>query len=148
MDVARQGCKRHDRRKWLYVVLDGRPAAVDREKGTLLWQMPVTSRESSSPYAMDEMAKTRFAVLSRHLVLGYGSDLLVLRKEDGSVLGRLPNQRVDFAEARYRNGIEGLVNQSAGGELYIGSSNGDCHDTSRPSWNDNWNGSIPARDLR
>lgn len=25
---------------------------------------------------------------------------------------------------------------------------GDCHDTSRPSWNDNWNGSIPARDLR
>ncbi|WP_339323680.1 PQQ-binding-like beta-propeller repeat protein [Paenibacillus sp. FSL W8-0194] len=108
----------------LYVVLDGRPAAVDREKGTLLWQMPVTSRESSSPYAMDEMAKTRFAVLSRHLVLGYGSDLLVLRKEDGSVLGRLPNQRVDFAEARYRNGIEGLVNQSAGGELYIGSSNG------------------------
>ncbi|KHF34035.1 hypothetical protein CM49_03705 [Paenibacillus sp. P1XP2] len=108
----------------LYVVLDGRPAAVDREKGALLWQMPVTSRESSSPYAMDEMAKTRFAVLSRHLVLGYGSDLLVLRKEDGGVLGRLPNQRVDFAEARYRNGIEGLVNQSAGGELYIGSSNG------------------------
>jgi len=108
----------------LYVVLDGRPAAVDRETGALLWQMPVISRESSSPYTMDEMAKTRFAVLSRHLLLGYGTDLIVLRKEDGGVLGRLQDQRVDFAEARYRNGMEGLLNQNARGEIYIGSSNG------------------------
>lgn len=108
----------------LYAVLNGRPAAVDLEKGTLLWQMPVTSLESASPYTMDEMAKTRFAVLSRYLLIGYGSDLLVLRKEDGGVAGRLHDLQFDFAEAHYRRGIEGLLNMSPGGDIYIGSSNG------------------------
>ncbi len=133
----------------LYVVLDGRPAAVDREKGTLLWQMPVTSRESSSPYAMDEMAKTRFAVLSEHLLLGYGSDVLVLRKEDGGVLG-LSCRTSASISPKPATGTESkdLSIKAPGASSISVPPMGDCHDTSRPSWSDNWNGSIPARDLR
>lgn len=107
----------------LYVVLNGLPAAIDREKGTLLWEMPVTTHESASPYTMDEMAKTRYAVLSRYLLLGYGSDMLVLGKQDGQVVGRLADNQIAFREARYRKGIEGLLNME-GDEIYIGSSNG------------------------
>ncbi|MBE9917644.1 PQQ-binding-like beta-propeller repeat protein [Paenibacillus donghaensis] len=107
----------------LYVVLDGLPAAVDRYKGTLLWQMPLSVRQSANPYTLDEMAKTRFAALSQHLLLGYGSDLLVLGKQDGQVQGRLKDVLMAYSEARYRNGIEGLLNIT-GNEIYIGSSNG------------------------
>lgn len=107
----------------LYVVLNGLPVAFDREKGTLLWEMPVTTHESASAYTMDEMAKTRYAVLSRYLLLGYGSDMLVLGKQDGQVVGRLSDNQIAFREARYRKGIEGLLNME-GDEIYIGSSNG------------------------
>ncbi|MWV47013.1 PQQ-binding-like beta-propeller repeat protein [Paenibacillus sp. HJL G12] len=107
----------------LYVVLNGLPAAVDRSTGNVLWQMPVTTTQSSSPYTLDEMAKSRYAVLSKTVVIGYGSDMLVLRKEDGGLLGRIRDNLLDFSEAHYRRGIEGLLNMS-GGELYVGSSNG------------------------
>ncbi|MDR0268180.1 PQQ-binding-like beta-propeller repeat protein [Paenibacillus sp.] len=107
----------------LYVVLDGLPTAVDRQTGTLIWQMPLSVHESANPYTLDEMAKTRYAVLPQRLLLGYGSDLLVLRKQDGKVLGRLQDVQMGQSEARYRKGIEGLLNISAD-EIYIGSSNG------------------------
>ncbi|MEC0241910.1 PQQ-binding-like beta-propeller repeat protein [Paenibacillus dokdonensis] len=107
----------------LYVVLNGLPAAVEREKGDVLWQMPVTTKQSATSYTLDDMAKSHYALLSKYLLLGYGSDLLVLRKEDGKVLGRLHDNQVAFSEARYRKGIEGLLNVSAG-DIYIGSSNG------------------------
>ena len=107
----------------LYVVLNGLPAAFDRQTGTLLWQMPISTQESASPYTLDEMAKTRYAVLSKYVLLGYGSDLLALRKEDGKVIGRLRDNRIAFSEARYRKGVEGLLNMN-GDEIYVGSSNG------------------------
>ncbi|MGN7360214.1 outer membrane protein assembly factor BamB family protein [Paenibacillus sp. SAF-054] len=107
----------------LYVVLNGLPAAFDRETGTLLWQMPISTRESASPYTLDEMAKTRYAVLSKYVLLGYGSDMLALRKEDGEVIGRLRDNRIAFSEARYRKGVEGLLNMNED-EIYVGSSNG------------------------
>lgn len=104
----------------IYAAIDGIPAALDKHTGKVLWKMKMTSKKNED---LSRLASSSFAVLDSYLLLQHGSDLLVLRKEDGSLLGRFYNIRtgsVDLREQQARNGALNIAQD----EIYVGTANG------------------------
>ncbi|MNO05058.1 hypothetical protein D3C81_2262900 [compost metagenome] len=62
-------------------------------------------------------------MLNNDLLYPFGSDLLVIHKQDGTVRGRIQNMTMGYAELRDLLTRNGTLNVS-GDELYAGSANG------------------------
>lgn len=104
----------------LYLAVDGIPAAINTNTGTFLWRM---SNTSAKDVDLSRYTAGSFAVLDHILLFPHGSDLLILGKHDGSVIGRLRGARTGYAELRELDHRNGTVNRH-GDELYIGTANG------------------------
>ncbi|RCX20644.1 putative pyrroloquinoline-quinone binding quinoprotein [Fontibacillus phaseoli] len=104
----------------LYLAVDGIPAAIDMKTGIYLWRMPNTAAEDAD---LSRYAAGSFAVLDHTLLFPYGSDLLIFDKKLGSVLGRLRDARMGYAELREQDHRSGTLNLH-GDELYVGTANG------------------------
>ncbi len=104
----------------LYLAVDGIPAAIDTNTGTFLWRMSTTAAEDVD---LSRYAAGSFAVLDQILLFPYGSDLLILDKQSGSILGRLRDARAGYAELRELDHRNGALNRH-GDELYVGTANG------------------------
>lgn len=70
----------------LFLAVNGIPAAIDTNTGTFLWHMPNAAAKDED---LSRYTAGSFAVLDHILLFPHGSDLLILGKHDGSVIGRL-----------------------------------------------------------
>ncbi|WP_422660007.1 PQQ-binding-like beta-propeller repeat protein [Paenibacillus sp. EC2-1] len=104
----------------IYLAIDGTPTAMDKETGKVLWKMKMISNRKED---LSHLVISSFAVLDQYLLLEYGSDLVVLGKEDGSLLGRLHNVRAGSAELREQQSRNGALNVFQK-EIYVGTANG------------------------
>jgi len=104
----------------VYLTLNGIPAAVAIEDGTVLWKMENTAASSDD---LSHLVGSSYGILGRYLLLGLESDLVVLDKENGKSLGRLHNVitgNVDLREQDARNGVLNVTDH----EVLIGTVNG------------------------
>ncbi|MEC0203764.1 PQQ-binding-like beta-propeller repeat protein [Paenibacillus lautus] len=104
----------------VYLTLNGIPAAVDKESGSIIWKMETTSKASDD---LSHLVGSSYGILDRYLLLSWGSDLVVLNKEDGRSLGRLHNVitgNVDLRELYARNGALNVTDY----EVLVGTVNG------------------------
>lgn len=104
----------------VYLTLNGIPAAVAIEDGTVLWRMENTAAASDD---LSHLVGSSYGILGRYLLLSLGSDLVVLDKENGKSLGRLHNVitgNVDLREQDARNGVLNVTDH----EVLIGTVNG------------------------
>ena len=79
--------------------MNGIPAAVDIESGSILWKMEATSKAGDD---LSHLVGSSYGILDSYLLISLGSDLVVLHKEDGRSLGRLHDMitgNVDLREA-------------------------------------------------
>nr|WP_233147171.1 PQQ-binding-like beta-propeller repeat protein [Paenibacillus selenitireducens] len=104
----------------IYLTLNGIPAAVHKETGEVLWKMRMTSTNNED---LSHLVYSSYAVLDRYLLIQYASDLFVLNKEDGSLLGRLQDVRAGSAELREQDARNGALNATEA-EVYVGTANG------------------------
>ncbi|MGG4341991.1 PQQ-binding-like beta-propeller repeat protein [Paenibacillus lautus] len=104
----------------VYLTLNGIPAAVDKESGSVIWKMETTSKASDD---LSHLVASSYGILDSYLILSLGSDLVVLNKEDGRSLGRLHNVitgNVDLREQYARNGALNVTDH----EVLVGTVNG------------------------
>lgn len=104
----------------VYLTLNGIPAAVAIEDGTVIWKMENTTAASDD---LSHLVGSSYGILGRYLLLSLGSDLVVLDKENGKSLGRLHNVitgNVDLREQDARNGALNVTDH----EVLIGTVNG------------------------
>ncbi|SEL72978.1 PQQ-like domain-containing protein [Paenibacillus sp. cl141a] len=104
----------------IYLALNGIPAAVDIESGSILWKMETTSKAGDD---LSHLVGSSYGILDSYLLISLGSDLVVLHKEDGRSLGRLHNVitgNVDLREAYAKNGALNVTDQ----EVLVGTVNG------------------------
>jgi outer membrane protein assembly factor BamB len=104
----------------VYLTLNGIPAAVDKESGSIIWKMETTSKASDD---LSHLVGSSYGILDQYLLLSWGSDLVVLNKEDGRSLGRLHNVitgNVDLRELYARNGALNVTDH----EVLVGTVNG------------------------
>ncbi|MNP03740.1 outer membrane biogenesis protein BamB [compost metagenome] len=104
----------------LYLSVNGRLSAVKFDTGELLWQMSTTA---SMDVDLSSFAAGSYIAFGNDLLYPYGSDLLVIHKQDGTVRGRILNMTMGYAELRDLYIRNGTLNVS-GDELYAGSANG------------------------
>ncbi|WP_410771635.1 PQQ-binding-like beta-propeller repeat protein [Fontibacillus sp. BL9] len=120
LTIPGKGSKGAIKDETLYLVVDGIPAAIDMKTGIYLWRMLNTAAEYVD---LSRYTAGSFAVLDHAVLFPYGSDLLILGKHDGSVLGRLRDVRTGYAELRELDHRNGTLNRH-GDELYVGTANG------------------------
>lgn len=104
----------------LYLAVNGIPAAIDMNTGSYVWRMSNTAAEKVD---LSSYAAGSFAVLDHSLLFPYGSDILLLDKQNGSVRGRLRDIRTGYAELREQDHRNGTLIRH-GDELYVGTANG------------------------
>lgn len=104
----------------IYLALNGVPSAVHKKTGEMLWKMRMISNNNVD---LSHFVYSSFAVLDRYLLIQYDSDLLVLNKEDGSLLGRLHDVYAGSAELREQEARNGALNATEE-EVYAGTANG------------------------
>ncbi|MGZ9587364.1 outer membrane protein assembly factor BamB family protein [Paenibacillus marinisediminis] len=104
----------------MYAAVEGIPTAIDMESGSSLWKMKTTANKED--YLL-YLSGSSYAVTDEYLILYYGSDLLVLGKNDGKVIGRVHDMLGGMADLRESEARTGLMN-TVGDELYVGTSNG------------------------
>ncbi|WP_162944261.1 outer membrane protein assembly factor BamB family protein [Paenibacillus aceti] len=104
----------------LYLLRDGAPTAIELKSGRLIWKMKETA---DVPENMDSCAGGGYIVLRDDLLLPYGANLLVIDRSNGSLLGRIPDLLMGYAELREDVSRKGTMNRS-GDELYVGTANG------------------------
>ncbi|WP_237566320.1 PQQ-binding-like beta-propeller repeat protein [Paenibacillus sp. EZ-K15] len=104
----------------VYLTLNGMPAAVDKETGSVIWKVDTTSKVNDD---LSHLVASSYGILDQYLLLSLGSDLVVLNKEDGRGLGRLHNVitgNVDLREQNARNGALNVTDH----EVLVGTVNG------------------------
>ncbi|MCT1400258.1 PQQ-binding-like beta-propeller repeat protein [Paenibacillus sp. p3-SID867] len=104
----------------VYLALNGIPAAIDIESGSILWKMETTSKAGGD---LSHLVGSSYGILDSYLLLSLGSDLVVLNKEDGRSLGRLHNVvtgSVDLREVYTKNGALNVTER----EVLVGTVNG------------------------
>ncbi|WP_339271096.1 PQQ-binding-like beta-propeller repeat protein [Paenibacillus sp. FSL K6-1330] len=104
----------------VYLTLNGIPAAVDKETGSVIWKMETISKASDD---LSHLVGSSYGILDRYLLLSLGSDLVVLNKDDGRSLGRLHNVitgNVDLREQYARNGALNVTDH----QVLVGTVNG------------------------
>lgn len=104
----------------LYAAVNGIPAALDFQTGKKLWQMPSGTGEDAD---LSAHAAGSFVILDHAVLFPFGSELLVLDKQTGSVLGRVGDVRTGYAELREQETRNGSLNLY-GNELFAGTANG------------------------
>lgn len=104
----------------LYTVFNGIPAAINLQTGEKLWQVYSSAGENAD---ISAHAAGSFVSLNHALLFPLGSDLTVLDKQSGSVLGRVSDVRTGYAELREQETRNGTVNLN-GDELFVGTANG------------------------
>ncbi|WP_153977009.1 PQQ-binding-like beta-propeller repeat protein [Paenibacillus xylanilyticus] len=102
----------------LYVIKNGYPAALDYQTGKTRWDAQYTI--SSLRYPTNQGS---YLVIDDQLLLPMGEDLLIMNKEDGTLVGRVHDVVMGSPEHRDRDAKNGTINR-IGDEIYIGSSNG------------------------
>ncbi|WP_459965900.1 outer membrane protein assembly factor BamB family protein [Paenibacillus sp. JCM 10914] len=104
----------------MYLTLNGIPAAVDQENGSLIWKMKTTLKANDD---LSHLVGSSLGVLDRYILLSLENDLMVLDKEDGKSLGRLHSVvtgNADLREQYARNGALSVTDQ----EVLVGTVNG------------------------
>ncbi|SMF89835.1 PQQ-like domain-containing protein [Paenibacillus uliginis N3/975] len=104
----------------IYLALNGVPAAVHKKTGEVQWKMRMTSTNNKD---LSHLVYSSFAVLDRYLLIQHASNLLVLNKEDGSLLGRLHDVHTGSAELREQEARNGALN-ATNEDVYVGTANG------------------------
>ncbi|MFE6079127.1 PQQ-binding-like beta-propeller repeat protein [Paenibacillus sp. NPDC057886] len=102
----------------LYVIKNGYPAALAYDTGETRWNTQNTI--SSLRYPTNQGS---YVVIEDQLLLPMGEDLLVMDKNDGTLIGRVHDVVMGNPEHRDRDAKNGTMNR-LGNEVYIGSSNG------------------------
>lgn len=102
----------------LYVIKNGYPAALAYDTGETRWNTQNTI--SSLRYPTNQGS---YVVIEDQLLLPMGEDLLVMDKNNGTLIGRVHDVVMGTPEHRDRNAKNGTMNRF-GNEVYIGSSNG------------------------
>ncbi|MGF9697265.1 PQQ-binding-like beta-propeller repeat protein [Paenibacillus sp. MABNR03] len=102
----------------LFVIKNGYPAALDYHTGETRWNAQNTI--SSLKYPTNQGS---YLLIDDQLLLPMGEDLLVMNKEDGTLIGRVHDVVMGSPEHRDRDAKNGTMNR-VGDEVYIGSSNG------------------------
>ncbi|MGW7163112.1 outer membrane protein assembly factor BamB family protein [Paenibacillus taichungensis] len=102
----------------LYVVKNGYPAALAYDTGETRWNTQNTI--SSLRYPTNQGS---YVVIEDQLLLPMGEDLLVMDKNNGTLIGRVHDVVMGTPEHRDRDAKNGTINR-IGNEVYIGSSNG------------------------
>ncbi|HEY2495039.1 MAG TPA: PQQ-binding-like beta-propeller repeat protein [Paenibacillus sp.] len=115
--LASKGVIEGDR---VYLVVNGVPTSVDIESGKVIWQMDTTSGIGDH---LAQFTVSSYVVMDQYLLLPYGTDLLLLGKNDGKVIGRIQNIRTGYAELREQETRNGTMNR-IGNEVYVGTANG------------------------
>ncbi|UPK44834.1 PQQ-binding-like beta-propeller repeat protein [Paenibacillus pabuli] len=101
-----------------YVIKNGYPAALAYDTGQTRWSAQNTI--SSLRYPTNQGS---YLVIEDQLLLPMGEDLLVMDKNDGTLIGRVHDVVMGSPEHRDRDAKNGTINRF-GDEVYIGSSNG------------------------
>ncbi|MFC9706544.1 PQQ-binding-like beta-propeller repeat protein [Paenibacillus sp. NPDC056933] len=102
----------------LYVIKNGYPAALAYGTGEIRWTSQNTIAALQYPTNQGS-----YLVFDDQLLLPMGDDLLVMNKQDGTLLGRVHDVVMGNPEHRDRDAKNGTLNR-IGNEVYIGSSNG------------------------
>ena len=104
----------------VYLTLNGIPAAVDIESGSIIWKMETISKAGDD---LSHLVGAAYGFMDSYLLVSLGSDLVVLNKEDGRSLGRLHNVitgAVDLREVYAKNGALNVTER----EVLVGTVNG------------------------
>jgi len=97
---------------------DGIPTAVNLKDGRKLWEMkPLFPFDNKGVYYTDS-----FLLLDHYMLIPYGSDLLVLRKDDGSLEYRLKDILFGYPELHDTRQIRKINRDEH--YVYVGSANG------------------------
>ncbi|QLG36803.1 PQQ-binding-like beta-propeller repeat protein [Paenibacillus sp. E222] len=102
----------------LYVIKNGYPSALAYDSGETRWSAQNTIAAYQYPTNQGS-----YVVIDDQLLLPMGDDLLVMNKQDGTLLGRVHDVVMGNPEHRDRDAKNGTMNR-LGNEVYIGSSNG------------------------
>ncbi|MGV2882957.1 PQQ-binding-like beta-propeller repeat protein [Paenibacillus taichungensis] len=102
----------------LYVIKNGYPAALAYDTGETRWNTQNTI--SSLRYPTNQGS---YVVIEDQLLLPMGEDLLVMDKNNGTLIGRVHDVVMGTPEHRDQDAKNGTMNRF-GNEVYIGSSNG------------------------
>ncbi|WP_413375446.1 PQQ-binding-like beta-propeller repeat protein [Paenibacillus taichungensis] len=102
----------------LYVIKNGYPAALAYDTGETRWNTQNTILSLRYPTNQGS-----YVVIKDQLLLPMGEDLLVMDKNDGTLIGRVHDVVMGNPEHRDRDAKNGTMNR-LGNEVYIGSSNG------------------------
>ncbi|WP_063566049.1 PQQ-binding-like beta-propeller repeat protein [Paenibacillus sp. O199] len=102
----------------LYVIKNGYPAALAYETGETRWTAQNTIAAFQYPTNQGS-----YVVIEDQLLLPMGEDLLIMDKNDGTLIGRVHDVVMGSPEHRDRDAKNGTMNR-LGNEVYVGSSNG------------------------
>ncbi|WP_339276171.1 PQQ-binding-like beta-propeller repeat protein [Paenibacillus sp. FSL W8-0426] len=102
----------------LYGVLNGFPAALDYDSGSVVWN--VEEEGVAIPMLLNQGS---YVLAGDQLLLPRGDDLLVLDKNTGKIGGRIHDIVMGTPEHRDRDAKNGTMNR-IGDDIYIGSANG------------------------
>lgn len=102
----------------VYLILDGVPAAVKLNEGSILWQMDYDDSGNTIRYYF-------FGALllyDDYLLIGKDNDLLVIRKDNGALEYRVQNVKYGYPEM-YGNELVQMISRDEQ-YIYVGSNNG------------------------